>query len=69
MNNNLLPERRSEPIIVKNCPNCKSGNIRWQSVFDFKYRILCKTCGYHTMWHLNSLKKAVGEWNNQKGVE
>lgn len=69
MNNSLLLNIQPDPITVENCPNCKGDNIRWQSVFDFKYRILCKDCGYHTMWHLNSLEKAVEEWNNHKGME
>lgn len=69
MNNKLSFLKQPDPIIVNNCPECGSENIRWQSVFDFKYRILCKACGYHTRWHLNSLEKAVEEWNNQKGVE
>lgn len=63
MNNNLLPEKQPDPIIVKNCPNCGSDNISWQSAFDFKFMIICKTCGNHTSWHLNSLEKAVEAWN------
>lgn len=66
MGNNLLPKKQPDPIIVKNCPNCNSDNIRWQSAFDFKYRVICKDCGYHTRWHLNSLEKAVEEWNDNK---
>lgn len=66
MREELLADKKREPIAVKNCPKCGSSNIRWASVFDFKYSVFCKDCEYQTKWHPFSLRKAIEEWNNGK---
>lgn len=48
---------------LKSCPVCGGNNVGYKEVFDFKCCLYCKNCGYHTRWHLQSVKGAIKEWN------
>lgn len=53
-------------LFAEHCPKCRSRNMHLINAFDFKYRMMCLDCGYHTAWHLNDPQKAIEEWNNQQ---
>lgn len=60
---------RVQTIRLRPCPKCKSGDVRFMNLFDFKYMVACLECGEHTQWHLHNPMAAIEEWNEGAGQE